>query len=193
MWHTHGGIEVIQYASILFAILLHELGHCYVGRIYGFKIKHITLCPIGGIAAIDFGIPDPKSEFLMTAAGPITSLGLAALTFIPWYIFQDVPLGKPIGNFFDINMMLFGFNLLPGFPMDGGRILRSTLNWLWGDVLRATHVAATVGLVLSISFWLVGISFHKASLCLIAPIIALLAESEYLYLVRKVKEQDDAS
>jgi Zn-dependent protease/CBS domain-containing protein len=134
-------------ASLLFfvSILLHELGHAVVARRLGLRTRSITLFVFGGVAQLEKDPKDGRAEFWMAAAGPVASLTLAGL----FYTLASMPFLGPaavaVARYLAlINLMLAIFNLVPAFPMDGGRLLRGAL---WGRLgkSRATHVASAAG------------------------------------------------
>lgn len=132
---------------LLFAsVLLHELSHSLVGRHYGMEISGITLFIFGGVARLKSEPRSPRVELLMTLAGPAMSL-LLALLF--WAASSLPGLGPPgavlLGYLSFINLGLALFNLLPGFPLDGGRVVRALIWWATGDIQKATHVASLAG------------------------------------------------
>lgn len=131
------------------SILLHELSHALVGRHYKMKMEKITLFLFGGVAHLEDEPRKPKEEFLMAAAGPALSLGLAFFLhalLLPLSLIgsSDLLLGL-VSYLASINLVVAVFNLLPGFPLDGGRILRAALWQLKGDLLWATRIAASIG------------------------------------------------
>lgn len=133
------------FASIVF----HEFCHSLVARHYGLPMKGITLFIFGGIAEMGEEPRSPKTEFLMAAAGPAASLLLALIFYLAWGQGQRLAWGDLTngitGYLAFINVLLAAFNLLPAFPLDGGRILRSAL-WHWqGDLRRATRRASGIG------------------------------------------------
>ncbi len=146
----------------LFAsILIHEFFHSFVARKYGLPMHGITLFMFGGVAQMKDEPTDPKTEFLMAIAGPITSI---ILGFI---FFQFVLLGRAVGwptplvatvNYLKyINWLLAAFNMLPAFPLDGGRVLRSAI-WHWkGNLRLATHISSQIGVGLGTALILMGI------------------------------------
>jgi Zn-dependent protease/CBS domain-containing protein len=134
----------------LFAsIVIHELAHAVVAQRQGLPIRGITLFIFGGVAEMESEPPSPKAEFLVAIAGPLASLALgimliggtaAALTF-SW----PAPLTEVVKWLGLINVILIVFNMIPAFPLDGGRVLRSAL-WSWKDNLRwATRVTSQIG------------------------------------------------
>lgn len=133
----------------LFAsIILHELSHSLVGRRFGIPMKGITLFMFGGVAQMDEESRTPKGEFLMAIAGPIASVVVAAVCYGLFVSLKDIApatVTGVLGYLAWINLILAIFNMLPAFPMDGGRILRSAL-WAWKNNLRwATRVASELG------------------------------------------------
>jgi Zn-dependent protease len=134
-------------ASLLFfvSILLHELGHAVVARRQGLRTRSITLFVFGGVAQLEKDPRDGRAEFWMAAAGPVASLALAglfyALASLPFLGASAAAVAKYLAL---INLMLALFNLVPAFPMDGGRLLRGAL---WGPLgkARATRIASGAG------------------------------------------------
>ncbi len=135
--------------SLLFfaSVLVHELAHSIIAVNSGIPVKSITLFVFGGVSEISKEAAHPGIELVMSAAGPLTSLALAALFAGLWWLTRGVSeslaaLGIWLGR---INLMLAIFNLMPAFPLDGGRVLRSLI---WGatkDYRRSTHIASLVG------------------------------------------------
>jgi Zn-dependent protease len=168
---TLPGLSVLRYwgmggiaALLLFlSVLLHELGHSYVALRYQIPITQITLFIFGGMAHMGKEPPSPRAEFLIAMAGPLVSLILGAGclggvivvdSFFARSGFQGlVVLGGLLGM---VNVQLGLFNLIPGFPLDGGRVLRAGL-WAWNkDFNRATSQAALAGIGFGVVFGLVG-------------------------------------
>jgi Zn-dependent protease/predicted transcriptional regulator len=187
----------------LFAgVLIHELAHSLVARRKGIKINNITLMIFGGIATMEEGVPDPKAELPMALVGPIASLVVGLVCLGIAYAVPTVTKNPPLagvvifvfGYLGVLNIILFAFNLLPAFPMDGGRVLRA---WLAGrmPLHRATKIAADIGKGFAIVFGLVGLFFFSPFLILIAFFIYIGASMEsaavkYSYLLQDVTVGD---
>ncbi len=150
---------LILTASVLLVfvcVLLHEFGHALAARRYGIGTRDITLTPIGGIAQIERMPDKPMQEFVVAIAGPLVNVAIA-LVLTPIILLTDDVfvwpwtgiIGQPgiAGFFFYINVMLVLFNMLPAFPMDGGRILRSLLSIRLKDY-TATRIASIMGIVI---------------------------------------------
>jgi Zn-dependent protease len=164
-------------------VLLHELGHSLVAMGYGIPVKDITLLPIGGVARLARMPEKPGQELLVALAGPAVNvalalmllplvLGLAAVQSAPLSLstwIQPGPLGL-LAFLFSANVSLALFNLVPAFPMDGGRVFRALLG-LFVDYQQATRVAVTVGRVVAVGLGLVGIFTGQLLLTLIALFI----------------------
>jgi Zn-dependent protease len=143
------------------AIIFHELSHSLVARRYGLHMKGITLFLFGGVAEMGDEPPSAKAEFMMAVAGPISSM-LLALGFYGIYVVAiragwSVSIIGVVGYLAIINAILVAFNLIPGFPLDGGRMLRSAL-WYWKNNLRwATRIASQIGEAFGMVLILLGI------------------------------------
>ena len=154
--------------SLFTCVLLHELGHSYVAKRHGTNIQSITLFLFGGVSSMEEIPRNPKVEFKMALAGPSVSLLIGSILIIIYQLFKtDSAYLRLVWMVGSINLVLFAFNLIPAFPMDGGRVLRS---WLAGRMsyIRATRTAAGVGKMFAIfmgifglfySFWLILIAF----------------------------------
>ncbi|UCF78458.1 MAG: site-2 protease family protein [Candidatus Eiseniibacteriota bacterium] len=142
-------ISVVAALLLFVSVLLHELSHSIVGNRLGLGIRGITLFIFGGIAHLGKEPEDPATEVKVAAAGPVCSLLLAAL-FLALYLILfaaqgDSPLVAVLQYLWFINAALLVFNLVPGFPLDGGRVLRAILWKKTGDVRRATRIASNFG------------------------------------------------
>jgi Zn-dependent protease/predicted transcriptional regulator len=178
-WHPDWSLGlrwvVAVLAALLFfaSILLHELSHSLVAKAHGLEVRRITLFLFGGAANIEREPHTPKVEFLMAVVGPITSilLGVIFLSLSTFSLGAQDALADPIRALEDlgpvttllawlgpVNIFLGVFNLLPGFPLDGGRILRAALWQGTGDLAKATRWAAGVGRLTGFGFMLIGIA-----------------------------------
>jgi Zn-dependent protease len=152
-------------ALLFFATLTaHELAHALVARARGVPVRSITLFALGGVAQLEKEADSAATEFLIAIAGPIASVaigvgGMGAAGAMGWTPEggSPGPMAAILGWLGSINVMLAIFNLIPGYPLDGGRVLRATLWGLWGDADRATRSAARIGQVVAIVFIAAGL------------------------------------
>ena len=153
-------------AALLFfvSIVVHELSHAAVARSRGVPVKGITLFALGGIAQIEREAADAKTEFWMGIVGPLTSAVIGAVCLGFALVFGWEPGTEPgspavailkwLGY---INLLLAAFNMIPGFPLDGGRVLRAALWWKKGNRLGATRTAARLGEMVALGFIFLGV------------------------------------
>jgi len=188
-------IEAVLFILAVFAcVLAHEFGHVLAARRYGIDTRDITLLPIGGVANIQ-RMPDrPGQEFVIAIAGPLVNvaialvlIGLFRVTFTPDRI-ADIEQGRFdfVTRLVSVNIALFLFNLLPAFPMDGGRILRALLAMRLGRV-QATRIAAIVGQTIAFGLALIGL-LYSPLLVLIAIFVFIAASGE-----RQIVEMGEAT
>jgi Zn-dependent protease/predicted transcriptional regulator len=145
-------------------IILHELSHAMVAKARNLPVRSITLFALGGVAQIEREAGEPSTEFFMGLAGPVMSavIGFICLT-LAWALgwspldVPDTPLLAMLMWLGFINISLAIFNLIPGFPLDGGRILRGIIWWMTGDGIRATRIATRVGQVVAFGFIFLGV------------------------------------
>jgi Zn-dependent protease/predicted transcriptional regulator len=150
------GVAIITALLFFASIVAHELSHAMVAKARGLPVRSITLFALGGVAQIEKEAVDAKTEFWMGIAGPIMSfvigvicLGIAiALGWTPPDVPQQ-PLPAMLMWLGYINIVLAIFNMIPGFPLDGGRVLRAIVWWITGNANRATTIAARVGQVIA--------------------------------------------
>ncbi len=165
----------------LFAsVLVHELAHAFLAIRRGGKVRDITLLMIGGVSNLVELPRQPKDEAVMALVGPLTSIVLAGVLYVVQLLLGGTALfSLRFGIFYlaAMNLVLGLFNLLPAFPMDGGRILRGLLAGRMG-VVRATHVAATCGKAFALLFVLVSFLTFNVFLMLIAFFVYIGAEAE---------------
>lgn len=194
-------VGIIVALGLFAGVLLHELAHSLVARYKGIRINSITLMIFGGIASMEEGVPDPKAELPMALIGPITSLvvGLVCCGIVyavPTVISNPAFAGIWVfvfGYLGILNIILCAFNLLPAFPMDGGRVLRAWLATRM-PLHRATKIAADIGKGFAIVFGVIGL-FSNPFLILIALFIYIGASSEsaavkYSFLLQNVTVGD---
>jgi len=160
IWATAIGTSLLFFA----AIIAHELSHAMVAKARRLPVRSITLFALGGVAQIEKEAGEASTEFWMGIAGPIMSLLIGVICLTLAWAFGWSPLTIPhtpllamlmwLGY---INISLAIFNLIPGFPLDGGRVLRGIVWWLTGDGVRATRIAARIGQVVAFLFIITGI------------------------------------
>lgn len=132
---------------LLFASLLtHELAHSLVARARGFQVREVTLFLLGGVSNLESEPKSAKDEFIISAVGPLISLVLAVASGVLLVFAEEVPLVAPLLFYLSfINLLMAGFNLLPAFPLDGGRVLRSAIWAVTGSLYKATVLATFSG------------------------------------------------
>jgi Zn-dependent protease/predicted transcriptional regulator len=147
--HTYWLMGLVGTLGLFFSIVFHEMSHSLIARKYGMRIKGITLFIFGGVAEMGDEPSNPKAEFMMAIVGPISSIFIG-LVFYGVYILgrqnaRPAPVNGVVQYLAFINGLLAVFNLVPAFPLDGGRVLRSIL-WGWKKNLRwATHISSKIG------------------------------------------------
>ncbi len=187
--YSNGGlpaaIENLIFVLALFAcVVAHEFGHALMARRYGIKTPDITLLPIGGLARLERMPEKPMQEVWVALAGP-------AVNIVIWIILVALGAGMPLETMAQIdttgpsllnrlayiNLLLAAFNMIPAFPMDGGRVFRALL-CLKMDRVKATRVAAMSGQAVAVAFGFWGLSTGNAILVLIAVFVFVAASSE---------------
>jgi Zn-dependent protease len=140
-------------------VLAHELGHAVVAQAKGIVVRAITLFMFGGVALLDQESEDAGDEFQIAIAGPAVSVAVAALSGLIWLALRGAsePIGAIFGYLASANLTLVVFNLIPAYPLDGGRVLRAAIWGSTGSMRRATRIAASVGMVIGYVFIVVGI------------------------------------
>jgi Zn-dependent protease/predicted transcriptional regulator len=155
---TYWGLGFLAAVLLFVAVLMHELAHSLVARARGLPVKSITLFIFGGISDLEQDPASPGVEFQVTIVGPVSSLIIAAVCWGSALALRGVPLiGAVFGYLAIANGLLAFFNLIPGFPLDGGRVLRAILWKLTGSLRTATRWATRVSQVIAFLFILVGI------------------------------------
>jgi Zn-dependent protease/predicted transcriptional regulator len=181
---------IIFVIFIFTCVTFHELSHSLVAQHFKIRVRSITLLPIGGVASMDKMPEKPKEEFLMAIAGPLFNIILALILFYPLYILfqKDLSLMSPANSSFSswkatilymywVNPILAVFNMLPAFPMDGGRALRAFLASRIG-ISKATRIAVSIGHSFAVIFGLIGLIGGHILLILIAFFIYMAASQE---------------
>ncbi|HRH68145.1 MAG TPA: site-2 protease family protein [Flavobacteriales bacterium] len=180
--------QLLYVCAVFCCVVLHEFGHALTALRYGVKTRSITLLPIGGVASLERIPEEPRQELLVTVAGPLVNLAIAAVVSVPFILLghtvfvEETIVGGAgvvaLARFLIVvNIGLFFFNLVPAFPMDGGRILRSILA-LRMDRVRATRIAGTVGKVFAGLFVLAAFGRGNPMLALIGVFIFFGATAE---------------
>ncbi|KSV72415.1 site-2 protease family protein [Sinorhizobium sp. Sb3] len=170
--------------SVFLCVVLHEFGHIAAARHFGIKTPDITLLPIGGLARLERNPNKPLEEFVIAIAGPLVNVLIAGLVVMAiggtlgWdqLVAPQDPRVDFLARLAGVNIFLVVFNMIPAFPMDGGRVLRAVLAWHlpWA---RATTLAARTGQVIAIAMGVLGIFFNPL-LILIAIFVYFAAETE---------------
>jgi len=191
-------VSLLLIACFYGCLLLHELGHCLTARRYGINTREIKMTMLGGMAMFESSPRVPRQELLITAAGPLVNFVIAGLLFAGQSLAFGLPSfnsssSLPFGLSFEawesgfffalmsLNLLLGIFNLLPGFPMDGGRILRALLA-LKLPYLKATHIAVRVGQLVGAGLILLPVlsSWGGIITALIGLMVIVLAQAELL-------------
>lgn len=183
---------VVATLLLFLCVTLHEFGHAVQARAYGIPVEDITLYPIGGIARLGQIPENPTQEFRIAIAGPLVNVVIVALLVLVGWIFDEPALRSTGGLFEDLrqpewhlllpyltfaNLSLAIFNLLPAFPMDGGRIFRALLAMRL-DYRRATQIAVSIGQMMAFLFGLYGFATGQYFLILIAIFVWMGAGEE---------------
>ena len=153
-------LGIVAMLGMFASLILHELSHSLVARSYGLKVGGITLFIFGGVAELEEEPHDPKSEFLIAIAGPLMSLFLAGLFSLASGVTGggvEASLAAALFGYLAlINLVLALFNLVPTFPLDGGRVLRAVIWGVTHDLLRATRISSRIGTAFGVFLMLTG-------------------------------------
>ncbi len=183
---TQAAVEGVAFILALFAcVVAHEFGHALAARRYGIRTPDITLLPIGGLARLERMPEDPRQEIIVALAGPAVNVVIAAvlILFLNSSFSLDAlqRLDNPSLSFLarlaSVNIFLVIFNLIPAFPMDGGRVFRAVLS-IWYPRRQATNIAAKVGQALAFGFGFLGLVGGNPLLIFIAIFVYLAATAE---------------
>src|SRR3984957_11629749 len=176
---------VIFFLLVFLCVLLHEFGHAFAAKAYGIRTVDITLLPIGGVARMERMPEKPAQELVVAIAGPLVNVVIACALLFVLAVSGNLDFGElldptrfnALWALLYTNVMMVVFNLIPAFPLDGGRVLRALLATRL-SYERATQIAATVGQALALLMGVWAFSRGPASLALIAIFIYMGAESE---------------
>lgn len=185
--------EIVFVCTVFVCIVLHEFGHALMAKRFGVRTRDITILPIGGVARLERMPRKPIEEFLVAIAGPAVNVAIAAVLWLglaatnsltPWpdpstegAVAESLSGLGFFGRLLLVNVLLVLFNLLPAFPMDGGRVLRALLAMKY-DYTDATRIAAGVGQAMAVLFVIAGIFLPSPWLLLIAVFVYLGAGAE---------------
>lgn len=180
-------MHILFILTLFVCVVLHEFGHSLVAIKYGGEVHSITLLPIGGMANITKMPEKPKEEFLVSLAGPAVNIVIAAILGLYLYYFhptatEDMDFSYITRNNFPAmllaaNIFIVAFNLIPAFPMDGGRLFRSALS-IWMSRMEATRIAKNIGQIFAVLFIIAGL-YINPFLVVIGFFILLGAKGEY--------------
>jgi Zn-dependent protease len=165
----------LVYAIMFLIVLLHEFGHCLAAKYYNLMVRDVTLYPFGGVAMMTLPTK-PQQEIVVALAGPAVNILLIPVILTCWQVFPEYEwMIKEVNQ---INLVLLIFNLLPSFPMDGGRVFRATLALLLHNHSKATIIASRVGQVFCAFYAILGVMSGNLMLIIIAMFIFMAAEKE---------------
>lgn len=171
---TYENLSTVLYASIgilsaillFISIIVHELAHSIVAKNNGLKIGRITLYLLGGVSEMEEEPPSANLELKMSAAGPLTSIAIAVVCYLGWmvsiYVHASVLIQGPLQYSYLVNALVAGFNLIPAFPMDGGRVLRSLLWRRNKDMMHSTKTASSIGKIFAYLIMFAGVFYLVA-------------------------------
>jgi stage IV sporulation protein FB len=194
IYYADGGLQAavngVAFTLLIFlCVLLHEFGHAFAAKRFGIRTPDITLLPIGGVARLERMPANPQQELVIAIAGPAVNVVIAIVILLltggvlPWNGFDlvDSAGGSLLEKLLSVNLLLVAFNLIPAFPMDGGRVLRALLATQMPYV-AATQAAARVGQVIAVLFGISSMTFFGGPLLMfIAFFVFVGAQQELAY------------
>jgi Zn-dependent protease len=146
---TYWIMGIVGAIGLFLSIIVHEFSHSLVARKYGIPMKGITLFIFGGMAEMSDEPPSPKAEFMMAGVGPVSSILIAGIFYAIYSVGVSAGIPRPVNGVIQylafINGLLAAFNLIPAFPLDGGRVLRSILWGIKGNLRWATRISSWIG------------------------------------------------
>ncbi len=176
--------NLIFIIALFVCVVAHEFGHAMAARYYGIRTPDITLLPFGGLARLERMPENPRHEIVVALAGPLVNVVIWAVLMLLGArptpeAFDPDTVGRAdlLAQLAVVNLLLALFNMLPAFPMDGGRVFRAALS-LWMDRVRATRTAAMVGQALAVVLGFLGLSGGNPFLALIAVFVFFAASAE---------------
>jgi Zn-dependent protease/CBS domain-containing protein len=182
---AHAAWDTLAFMVLLFlCVLLHEFGHIFTARAFGVTTPYVTLLPIGGVAQLERIPEEPWEEFLIAIAGPLVNVVITIVLVVAAGAYLQPGAAVAVDNaqisLIDrlavVNLFLALFNLIPAFPMDGGRVLRAALASKFGYV-RATEISASIGQFVAFALGFIGLMYNPI-LIFIAIFVYLAASSE---------------
>tara|TARA_A100001011_G_C14284293_1_gene832947 strand:- start:162 stop:809 length:648 start_codon:yes stop_codon:yes gene_type:complete len=150
------------FIALFVSVALHEIGHALVAKRFGIITRKIILFPLGGVALLEANKIPPKEEFFISIAGPLVNFGIVALGLATLFIYDSFYIQCIVA----INIIMGVFNLIPAYPMDGGRVLRSGLTVLTGNKV-ATKISVSISLIISLFLIFSGIFYKWISISII--------------------------
>lgn len=178
--------------AVFGCVVLHELGHAFMAREFGIPTLDITMYPIGGVARLQRMPREPRQEFWIAVAGPAVNLGIAGALYLltslmgPSQALSEAmtPGGNILTMLMWVNLALVVFNMLPAFPMDGGRVLRAVLAMKM-DYRNATHTASLIGQGMAFLFAIYGLLNGLWTLPLVAIFVFMAARQEVQHVMER--------
>jgi len=178
--------------AVFGCVVLHELGHAFMAKHYGIPTLDITMYPVGGVARLQRMPREPMQEFMIAVAGPAVNLGIAGVLYVvnlamgsPTSMAEAMtPQGNLLTMLMWVNLALVVFNLLPAFPMDGGRVLRAALATQM-DYRNATHTASLIGQGMAFLFAIYGIFTGLWTLPFVAIFVFMAARQEVQHVMER--------
>ena len=192
-------VQSVAFVALIFGcIVLHELGHSMAARAYGIPTLHITLYPIGGVAQLERMPRNPKHELWIAVAGPAVNVAIiGVLVTLSMLLglgssitgFSFNPQAGLISSLISINAILILFNMIPAFPMDGGRVLRALLSMKHGH-LKATLTSAKMGKILAVALGVFGLFILSNPFLIITAVFVYQgAEMERIHAMREAQAE----
>lgn len=175
--------------AVFASVVAHEFGHALMARSYGIGTRQILLLPIGGVAQIEGAHMPPREELMVALAGPFVSFALGGALLGLGSITGDITPHGFVGALAWANLAIGLFNLLPAFPMDGGRVLRALLSARMGP-LRATEIAAAIGKVAALGLGAYGLASGRTMMAVVALFLFFAASSEAALAARRYARGD---